>query len=239
VRAINSLLAGILVLAALTTAGCTSKEKAGTVSGSAPNLAESPTATTTVERQASPAAAATQDVAPGKLKGMLLTLDDLPQGWAVSPPSTPDDSDTSICNADTLPQFRGGESAEADFQQSDFGPFVFQLVKALPSSSEAKQAMAAVKKTLSSCSSWTETDTDGTKSTWTIAPLSMPAVGDETFTARISTSDVPLFGTVQADFVFFRRGSVVEVVAYFGFGPSADGPSPLESVAKKAAERAR
>lgn len=192
-------------------------------------------ATATVETPTNEPTVQDEDLAEA-----LLRLEDLPAGWSPTPPGDDDnDDDSGFCNQPpAVDPTAARASASADFQQSEFGPFFSQTLASY-SSDDAKSIMKAIKDTLGSCSEWVQVADDGTSMTWHLLPLSFPKVGDETFAARLSTSDVPFFGAMQGDVVFWRRGNLIESVIYLTIGPAAGAPNPLADLVEKADERAR
>lgn len=174
---------------------------------------------------------------PPQIARLLLQLDDMPTGWTVAPPTADDasDDDTALCGQpDVASRVSPLEKGETDFRQSELGPYFFQGV-ATYKRGDAERAIEYAAELVKNCTFWADSS-DGTTVTWQIQPLSFPKIGDETFAARMSTSDIPLFGVAQFDFVYFRRGSVVEALIYGAVGPAVALPSPLESLAKRAEE---
>lgn len=179
-----------------------------------------------------PASKPPQDVAD-----LLFSLQDMPSGWTVTPPGTDDSDSTQICDVqDPVSTVTRGSSGEVGFSQSEFGPFLSQAV-GVYQFDDAERVMDNISAILKGCVSWTEFNDDGDPVVWRLSQLSFPKFGDETVAARISTSDVPLFGTAQVDLVFFRIGTVVEVIGYVAVGPSAALPSPLEVLVERAAAK--
>ena len=213
-------------------AACGGSDNAETISGT-----PKPAVTVTSASNAVPAApttAPTEEPPPtsDRLQRLALKIEDLPSGWTTMPPDT-DDSNTQICNRPPAStQFKPSANAEADYQQSDFGPFLVHVLASY-SATDARRAMDYVAEMLKACTEWTQTSADGTKVTFRLSPLSFTKLGDETFAVRMSTRDVPLFGTAQFDLVFWRRSGLVSYMAYAAVGPAVATASPLEDLAKK------
>ena len=74
---------------------------------------------------------------------------------------------------------------------------------------DAQAWMDALQKRLS-CTTWTDTDSSGTKTTYELAPLSFPKIGDQTFAFRMTVETSLL--SAESDFVYVRAGDfVIEV----------------------------
>lgn len=209
-------------------------DRADTVDVSTPTATAKTGSTTTVPGTiAAPSATAEQEVDAGVLSKVVLTLEDMPAGWIVSPPSADGEDSDDFCGAEAKLQPKN--LADAEFKQSDFGPFVAQRAS-LFSVGDAKKAMDSIRDTFKSCgATWTSSDTP--PMTWTISALSFPKIGDETFAVRLSTTGVPLFGVAQVDVLYFRKGPVTEVLGYIALGPATATASPLEPMAKKVEEK--
>lgn len=208
---------------------CGGAEKADTVDVPPPAAPAAPTQSQpTAVSPATAEPTKAPEVDAGVLAKAALTLEDMPAGWTVSTPSK-DDDDDDICGAEQ--KLTPKNSVDADFKQSDFGPF-FATRLSLFSLSDAKKAMEDIRDVFKGCTTWTSGDNP--PAVYTISPLSFPRLADDTFAVRVSTTGVPLFGTMQVDVVYVRRGPVVSVLGYVALGPAAAGTSPLEDLARKA-----
>lgn len=215
--------------------------------GKADTVDPQPTATRTAAPSATAAASnpsaqsptPTPETVPtsDKLTKALLDVKDLPSGWSVTTSDSSNSEQTQLCDTqpvDNLVPPTG--KAEVMFQQSDFGPFLVQVLLSYKGN-DAQKAMDAIAKGMKSCNEWVQTAKDGTTTTYKVSALSFPKIADETFAARASTSDVRLFGTMQIDFVFVRRANIVSLYGYIALGPTAAAPSPLESLVRKADDK--
>lgn len=158
-----------------------------------------------------------------ELEAIVLTLDDMPSGWTTDPEIASDDDDSAgglgLCgveDADLDVDDTDGESVDAGFKQSDFGPFVLNSVASLPSSEQAAEALDSFLDAASQCSEWTETDEEGVETTYSISPLSFDNVGDDTIAFRIS-ADAEGF-PLTIDMVTWHDGPLASIVALVGLG---------------------
>jgi len=154
------------------------------------------------------AAASPHLLSPEKANGALITLKDLPAGYALQPG---DDSDNSegFCGG-ALPKTYTNYTAVA-FGQSQFGPFAVEGIQSYASEAAAKESFRLAAAS-TGCGSYKEHD--GT--TVTIGKLKFPDVGDESL-AIASTA-----GPSKIDLVFVRRGSVTFSVGVVTLGAPPD-----------------
>lgn len=144
------------------------------------------------------------------LERALITPDDLPGSWSSS--SLIDlrpGSQNSICNVpgpDTVvaPVAR----AQAQYQQTDFGPFVLMNTSAFTTTSDAQVVMSYLRQAIS-CDTWYDESLDRD---WQISTLSFPDKGDERFSVELSTS-LGFLGTARVHAVFVRTGTVITLIA--------------------------
>ena len=149
-----------------------------------------------------------------QLKTMALAISDLPFGWAVSPPST-DSSVTAPCPAITSDAGKQlPAQAESDFQQSEDGPFL-QEILASGSEQQMHTQWASVRQATTQCSA------PGASQTSTqLLTTPFPSYGDESYALQLSATRSGVSYT--GDIVVIRKGQVfVEVVVFGGGGVSA------------------
>lgn len=155
-----------------------------------------------------------------QLMDAIVSLDDLPSGWSVWVDEDDDDDsdDEGFCGS---PPFEGllesgddAPKAEAQFQEDDFGPFLWQGIVYV-SERDADTIMDVLRDSFN-CDTWTQTDDDGTQITWTIAEMSFSDVGDDTFARKLSAESggFPFTG----DFVAVRDGGFAFIIFHFGIG---------------------
>lgn len=174
---------------------------------------------TPVERSESPsrnptAEPARNDITQDELAGALLTVNDLPTGWATSAPDEADDDD-DFCGFQSTDVSTHIASLEANFQQATTGPFLFHALQ-LHESGNAKNVTNGFLEATRSCPGWNVTDDDGTQTEWKLAALSFPKIGDETIAVRLSSTTI--LGVFELDYIVMRRGDVLNVVAYGAIG---------------------
>lgn len=196
-----------------------------------------PDETATIDQTSSTATATPDDdeIAEG-LSEALLTLEDMPTGWTVSPPDEDEEDDgDDICGI-ASGQFAEDAAARetSDFQKSELGPLLNHTIDFFPDG-DAKRVMAEFGDALGSCTEWTDIDEDGTETTWRLSPLSFPKIGDETFAFRMST--VTFLGAFELDWILWRRGDVVDVIAHGVIGFEGIDSEQTEAFVRQADEK--
>lgn len=171
-----------------------------------------------------------------RLSEALLTLEDMPTGWTVSPPEEDEeDSGTGICGLESGQFTRDATArATANFQESEFGPMLAQIIDVF-SGDDAEGTMVEFADALSSCTEWTDIDEEGAETEWQLSPLSFPKIGDETFAFRMST--VTFLGAVELDFIVWRRGDIVEVLGHTAIGFEGVDSEQTEAFVRRADEK--
>jgi len=204
----------IIASAVLLVAGCGSDD-----GDQAQTIETTTTAPPEEEEDSTTTSEASGDVV---LSDVVVQLEDLPSGWSVSPPDDQaDDSDDEFCEGvDPFNEIPPQDEAESSFQQSDFGPFIGSGAAHYTDEDEASEVIDLVSETANACQSFTETDEDGTETEYTIAPLSFPDLGDETFAFRVSASS--LFGPFALDVAAVRDGEFTVSIIAGGFGAPPD-----------------
>lgn len=145
-----------------------------------------------------------------QLKAAALSIPDLPFGWAVSPPSD-DSSVTAPCAVLTSSGTKQlPAQAETDFQASEDGPFIQEILASGPAE-QVHDAWASIQKAASQCSAITS----GTDTTH-LATTSFQSYGDESYALQLTASRSGV--TYNGDVVVIRKGQVYIEVAVFGVG---------------------
>ena len=221
-----AVLVSVLVVAACSSGG---SDRAETVSPVAPTPTEAATADEAEGVEA-------VEITAEELSAALLTLDDMPTGWTISPPDEDDDDDgTELCGQEFGEVAEAVDRAEASFNQSDLGPFIVQTL-GLFREGEAGQNLALFVEAAGSCSEWTAVDSEGEETNWRISALSFPKFGDETFAFRLS-SDPTIIGIVTVDAIIVRRGDVILLLAHLAFGFEGVDSELTESLTRIADEK--
>ncbi|ACU70341.1 hypothetical protein Caci_1418 [Catenulispora acidiphila DSM 44928] len=176
--------------------------------------------------KAAPAPVGQQSVA--QLTTLALATSDLPFGWAVSPPASVS-SVTAPCAALTTDgSMQLPAQAESDFQQSEDGPFV-QEILASGAAQPVHDAWAAVQKEAIACSAVTS-GIDTTR----LSTMAFPSYGDESYALQLAVSRSGV--NYGGDVVVIRKGQVFVEVAVFGVdGVSASLVKQLVDTATKKA----
>lgn len=207
--------------AAVVVAGCGGGS--GTSKPEAKAASRPPGGSSTTIMTAPPTTAPAAPPSPEQLRSTLLSVSDMPPGWAVglganeSEDSTTNEDDF-VCPA-AKAKFPPEFSAAVDndhvvtFNKGEFGPFVMEGLVAFDDP-EAKFSQA--KEALSSCAgqSWDETDKDGAKTTYTLNEVSTAARGDDHFAYRLSGMSTG--AAITVDMVYVREGPTVALIVGVG-----------------------
>ncbi|MCC6388183.1 MAG: hypothetical protein IT302_12475 [Dehalococcoidia bacterium] len=224
---------GLTLMAVILTAAAACGGGQKTADTVDPLPASTPNPTASVTAEAPPAIPATDS-----LQKMLLRLDDMPAGWSNWPDDDNDDDDGWCGKPTAARAVPSSARASAQFQQSDFGPFLAHTVTSYKGD-DARRAFDYNVDLLKDCRTWTEPDENGHLVTYTISPLSFPKLGDQTFAFRLTMTPVPLVGLVTADAVYVRRGTIVSNVIAMALGPGGTSGVQLEALVRKAVDRIR
>ena len=158
----------------------------------------------------------TEQAPPSAMDSVVVRLQDLPSGWTVSAPDE-DEDDDEICNdQDPFNLVEPVEEAESNFEQGIFGPFLSSIAGRYASTDDAQGVLDALADAVDQCQTFTDTNEDGTETTYTFSALSFPNVGDGTYAARLS-ADGP-FGSLALDFALARVDDAVVAVINGGLG---------------------
>jgi hypothetical protein len=214
-----SCLAVLLMLPLLAGCGSDGEDRADTVS-------DDRSTTTTADKPKERSTPLTKD----DLAAALLTIDDMPTGWAGSPPE--DDSDDDFC--DDAPKLGDPKiEAEATFQEDEFGPVYFEAIGVYD---DAEAYMDKLEEVVDACRSFTDVDDEGTETTGSIQPLSFPKLGEETFAMR-ATGEGGGF-SFSGDFVIIRLSDDLLMMSGT-IGIMGGGADNFEQLTRTAFERAK
>lgn len=173
--------------------------------------ASSTTSTTTASPPATPSSpptTRTTSAAPprtaAQLKKALLTLDDLPSGFAVERDSGDDSAPRAssenprcaqfvkLSNADTAPGSTA--SAAVSFSAGQDGPFIDEGIDALGSAAKVAALQAKWKAAVTACPKVTLSVPGAGTSTVAVRTVKPPASGDRPFAVRMTATSGPLAG---------------------------------------------
>jgi hypothetical protein len=170
----------------------------------------------------------------------LLTLDDLPPGYAVDDSEDSDEGAPSggCEELENLDESAADDerSAEASFTAGELGPFIVHEVGDQDEGTAAREFdnfRAAVAKPR--CQTFQETNDDGQTVTWTLTRISTEHLGDDTVGFRLR-GDTVVFG-MTFDFAIERIGDNVSMVGVASV-PFLGGPPPdFVALVRKAHEK--
>ncbi len=217
--------------------------------GSSPTTAKTtvPGATTTVAGATTTTAAATTTAAPtttvktytaNELKGLLLTLQDLPVGWSIDPDqSNPDDATPfagcpSLSALDKL--YPSTAKANIDITKGTNGPFAGEKLEAY-TGDIATKGMAALGPAAAACPVIKATNPDGTVYDLTMGEMSFPKVGDESKAFRLggTINDTP----VDGQFIYARKGAMVAAISAVAVNGDKVDLTELQKIAEAAVNK--
>ena len=207
--------------------GLTSCGDASETDQSAETAAEPSSASTAAGGDAVSSLPSEDELAAG-----LLTIDDVPTGWAEFPQ---DDSDDPLCgiritellglNTDSLP------SATVEFAEDpDTGPAFGERVGFVPSG-RGEDVLPALDEAMNRCDGETDDGLDVT-----VSDLSFPSLGDDSAAYRITYSDPDSDQSVHFDLVYAMSGDLVTIVS--ALDVYGDPTDTLATYAPKAVRQA-
>jgi hypothetical protein len=169
----------------------------------------------------------------------LLALEDLPTGYSVEPDDDDEEETPTGCQQLRALDEANGEplaKAEVTFAAGQFGPFINHQVSVLTEGTaegQFEEFRSAINQP--SCQEFTDETEDGQTATYTLRPLSAPALGDQTVALRM-TGDEPAFN-ITYDFVAERIGDTVSFLGVASVPVLGGGPPSLEPLARRADEK--
>jgi len=228
----NRIMASMALVASVALVSCTSCSSSSSPSHKVQPTASVPARTSTPSLSPSPSSASASllvgQASATQLKAAALASPDLPFGWAVSPPSA-DSSVTAPCEALTASgSTQLPAQAETDFQASEDGPFLQEILASGPAQ-QVHDLWASVQKAASQCSAITS----GTDTTH-LSATSFSSYGDESYALQLTASRSGV--TYDGDVVVIRKGQVYIEVAAFGVGGVP--ASTVQQLVSKAVDKA-
>jgi hypothetical protein len=162
------------------------------------------------------------------LKAMLLAIADMPTGWNAKSSSSA--AGSGLCS---IPDLATDASAKAEAAYG--GPIGLPLwaeLLAIPRAGTSSSIFTSDVSLMNGCHSFTEKASNGQSTTFTVSPLSLKKVGDESgaWTVTETSFEIPYTG----DVVFARFGSII---AEFSYGNVEPDMSQFESLANRAAAK--
>jgi hypothetical protein len=205
-RATAATLAAALLAAA--TAGCSSSSK--------PAAQTLPATTATMPAAGASGTGMTATAAAPDLAAELLTVSDFPAGWTSISPTASKGGAPSCAALNNGPWKTLPAHAEADFQQSQLGPYVTELLAAGTPAAVA-QAWAGFAAATSECRTFTSGTGAGT-ATFNLQSLSFPSYGDATYAFAVTATMSGM--TVSGDIVAVRKNSTLVQIIALSLGAS-------------------
>jgi hypothetical protein len=169
------------------------------------------------------------------LEKALISLDDLPAGWAVRAGEDKGDE----ANKETFTflcqeyQRKAIANASVDFQKAQLGSFLLHSVTAYPPG-EAGDQFAKMRSAVDQCATFKDTQ-DGTTTDWTVTPISFPKLGDQSFAIRLSSEFA--LGIIEVDSVYIRIGDTITSLQYMVLGLQSIDSTQTELFARLAEEK--
>ena len=156
------------------------------------------------------------------LDSLLLTLDDMPAGWTMSPIGDLG-GDSIVCDAPSITDVFGEfPEAEVRFEAGELGPLIHESISQF-TDKIAEEVLAHLRDN-ADCGEWVDDDT-----TWQISGMSFPDLGDECLAYRMTTESDGF--TILIDAVFVRAGDLILYVAHLGVN-QVDSDLTVEMVEK-------
>jgi hypothetical protein len=162
------------------------------------------------------------------LTKVVLTLSDLPRGWATQ---TFDAAADDVCQG-RIPRsvITPLEIQSASFTQGSSGPFMTNVVSRFANVETAKAYMDLTAQTTDSCRSY-----ESNGSTVRLTPLEFPVFGDDTFVAKATGTYAQ--GPLDGDIVYVRVGNRVASIETIAFGKTDVSKDLLEFLTRLVSRR--
>lgn len=166
------------------------------------------------------------------LQQALLHVEELPANWTVTDDSTeletPPDDAVRPCGRDVPEPSNLMSQVSRTFLK---GRFLEQTLSSYQTTN-ARAGMQALADAIEGCDTWTQT-TNGSETTWTLTPVAVPDLGDQTIAFRMQ--GVGQDAAWGFEFIFWRDGPVIASMAQTGLG--AGDFQELIAVAGTAADK--
>lgn len=203
--------AGVTIVAGC---GSGSNDKAATApTVTSPNIAVSSSSTqpATIATDAPSAKGANKgSLTASQIQPALLTLSDMPTGFAQEPPDK-DHKKSGVCGHPPVTQaVPASAEVEATYSKGTLGPFINHFIASYPDAKTAAKFMETFKVNLDCTTYKDESGMDRT-----ISAVNFPKKGDDTIAIRVK-------GTGTADIVYVRVGQIVFAVGQAGLAVEPD-----------------
>lgn len=191
------------------------------------------TTTATTITTATPSGSTAKAYTKADLDAVLLTLADMPAGYALNPLAGPEYTVMSSCadEAIALDGYQTGALAKTGTSyNTTSGQLVVQSLTLL-SGDIADNTLAALRKAVARCTTWTIE-----KSTYTMAKADYGPYGDESLSYRVNAQSE---GPFVLDIVFVRKANLLVgvMVAGQGTGTPKDAQAVFDAVARRLAKQ--
>ncbi len=178
-----------------------------------------------------------EDYTADELQRALLTLDDMPSGWAVVPQGedsqdNEESGNSFLCGEELEIDANTLTSAEIQFKGGELAPILYHGVAVYPEG-EAKRLFTEFTGILESCQDWQDED----EYTWHAAEMSFPEFGSDSAAYRISTSDVPFIGVLEAQIILIRDGNFLILVMHADIGLDGVDTEQTEKFTRQANDK--
>jgi hypothetical protein len=207
---------GIAIVALVATlaaalVACTSTKKGnGSATSGASTTSASNATTATTETSA-----ATTSSAPRNLTSQLLTVADLPTGWAIDNSADTNDTTTPPCLASVKTRVEPPSKADQDFVKGTDFPALSQHIGFFGSPATATSTFDELSSILDACKDVSFTS-DGTKITGSIGEMSFAKLGDQSEAWQMVLSAEGQ--TIGIDLALARKGPELELLLYGNYG---------------------
>ncbi len=166
----------------------------------------------------------------------LLTINDMPTGWAETSLEQDTAADT-ICGVSFVANDGLVASARKTFSKAAFGPFFTEVID-LYEPRTGELVFESFADALGNCQGYTDTDLEtGNTTVYNVAPLSFPKLGDATVAVRITSAEATLLGVATFDVILIRKGEVILFVGHISVGFEGPDSEANEALTRAAYQR--
>jgi hypothetical protein len=195
------------------------------------------------KKSASPSS--TQSAGKRELAKALFTVKDLPKGYKINPKPEEDNSKVlSTTNQKCSNYFVnndekfGNIKAESEINQEFTGPgidFISQRIGRFSNETVIDSEMTKLQQLIGQCSNWSQEDSDGTSTTYSLSELSLPSQGDDSVSVALVVTDNNTGDRVEASLTVIRVGKYA--TAFGNFDDAGVNKSEIANLAEIAADK--